>query len=53
MAAGTVRGWKGRVLVLDRGGSTYAVDARALVGYELTDAVPERELQSSLGAFGG
>mgnify|MGYP002761252641 FL=1 len=53
MAAGTVRGWKGRVLVLDRGGSTYAVDARDLVGYELTDAVPERELQSSLGAFGG
>ncbi|WP_199240852.1 DUF2797 domain-containing protein [Halorubrum sp. SD690R] len=53
MAAGTVRGWKGRVIVLDRGGSTYAVDARDLVGYELTDAVPERELQSSLGAFGG
>ena len=53
MAAGTVRGWKGRVLVIDRGGSTYAVDARDLVGHELTDAVPERELQSSLGAFGG
>ena len=53
MAAGTVRGWKGRALVLDRGGSTYAVDARDLVGHELTDAVPERELQSSLGAFGG
>ena len=52
MAAGTVRGWKGRVLVLDRGGSTYAVDARELVGYELTDEVPDRELQSSLGAFG-
>ena len=52
MAAGTVRGWKGRVLVLDRGGSTYAVDARELVGYELTDEVPGRELQSSLGAFG-
>jgi hypothetical protein len=53
MAAGTVRGWKGRVLVLDRGGSTYAVDARDLVGYELTEEVPDRELQSSLGAFGG
>ncbi|MUW15550.1 DUF2797 domain-containing protein [Halorubrum sp. CBA1125] len=51
MAAGTVRGWKGRVLVLDRGGSTYAVDVRDLVGYELTDEVPDRELQSSLGAF--
>ncbi|WP_049983091.1 DUF2797 domain-containing protein [Halorubrum sp. BV1] len=52
MAAGTVRGWKGRVLVIDRGGSTYAVDARDLVGYELTEDVPARELQSSLGAFG-
>lgn len=52
MAAGTVRGWQGRVLVLDRGGSTYAVDARELVGYELTEEVPERDLQSSLGAFG-
>jgi len=52
MAAGTVRGWSGRVLVLDRGGSTYAVDARDLVGYELLDEAPERELQSSLGAFG-
>ncbi|WP_080505239.1 DUF2797 domain-containing protein [Halorubrum aethiopicum] len=53
MAAGTVRGWKGRVLVLDRNGSTYAVDARSLVGYELTEEVPDRDLQSSLGAFGG
>ena len=52
MAAGTVRGWKGRVLVLDRGGSSYAVDARDLVGHELIDEVPARELQSSLGAFG-
>ncbi|WP_281193525.1 DUF2797 domain-containing protein [Halorubrum sp. F4] len=53
MAAGTVRGWKGRVLVLDRNGSTYAVDARDLVGYELIEEVPDRDLQSSLGAFGG
>ncbi len=53
MAAGTVRGWKGRVMVLDRNGSAYAVDARDLVGYELTETVPDRELQSSLGAFGG
>ena len=51
MAAGTVRGWKGRVLVLDRNGSTYAVDVRDLVGYELTEEVPDRDLQSSLGAF--
>ena len=53
IAAGTVRGWKGRVLVIDRNGSTYAVDARELVGYELTEEVQERELQSSLGAFSG
>ncbi|WP_418282188.1 DUF2797 domain-containing protein [Halorubrum sp. DTA98] len=52
MAAGEVRGWTGRVLVLDRGGSSYAVDARDLVGYELTDEPRDRELQSSLGAFG-
>ncbi len=53
MAAGTVRGWKGRVLVVDRGGSTYVVDARRLVGCELTDGASDRNLQSSLGAFGG
>lgn len=52
MAAGTVRGWKGRVLVLDRDGSSYAVDGRDLVGYELTDEPRERDRQSSLGAFG-
>ncbi|GAB7091326.1 DUF2797 domain-containing protein [Halorubrum luteum] len=52
MAAGVVRGWKGRLLLLDRNGSTYAVDARDLVGYELTAEPRERELQSSLGAFG-
>jgi hypothetical protein len=52
MAAGTVRGVKGRLLVLDRGGSTYAVDMRSLVGYEVTEGTAEREMQSSLGAFG-
>ena len=52
IAAGRVRGWKGRVIVLDHHGSTYAVDARRLVGYELTEEGPDRELQSSLGAFG-
>ena len=51
MASGTVRGWKGRLLLLDRGGSTYAVDARDLVGYELVETAPDRRLQSSLGAF--
>ena len=52
LLAGTVRGVKGRVLVLDRGGTTYAVDTRDLVGHELTEEGEDRELQSSLGAFG-
>jgi hypothetical protein len=51
MATGTVRGTKGRVLLLDRGGTTYAVDMRDLVGYDVTEGASEREVQSSLGAF--
>ncbi|WP_254271166.1 DUF2797 domain-containing protein [Haloarcula marina] len=51
LATGTVRGTKGRVAVLDNNGSTYAVDLRNLVGYELTDGGTDRQLQSSLGAF--
>jgi hypothetical protein len=49
-AAGTVRGTKGRVLVLDRAGTTYAVDMRDLVGH-LVDDDTEETLQASLGAF--
>jgi hypothetical protein len=52
IATGRVRGTKGRVLVLDHAGSTYAVDLRDLVGYELREGAVERDLQSSLGAFG-
>ena len=52
LATGTVRGTKGRVAVLENGGTTYAVDLRGLVGYELGAGGPERDLQSSLGAFG-
>ena len=52
LATGRVRGTKGRILVLDHAGSTYAVDLRDLVGYELTSGGTERNLQSSLGAFG-
>ena len=52
MAAGTVVGTKGRVLVLERAGSTYAVDLRDLVGYDVTDGAADRDLQASLGAFG-
>lgn len=52
MASGTVRGTKGRLLVLDRGGSTYAVDMRDLVGHDVEPGAHDREMQSSLGAFG-
>jgi hypothetical protein len=51
LATGTVRGTQGRVLVLDNGGSTYAVDMRDLVGYESTTGGTDQQLQSSLGAF--
>jgi hypothetical protein len=52
VATGRVRGTKGRLLVLDHAGSTYAVDLRDLVGYEVTRDGTDRRLQSSLGAFG-
>ena len=52
LATGVVRGTKGRVLVLDRAGSTYAVDMRDLVGYTVRAEESDRRLQSSLGAFG-
>lgn len=51
LLSGTVRGVKGRVLVLDRADTTYAVDARDLLGYELEPG-ETRETQASLGAFG-
>ncbi len=52
IASGTVLGTKGRVLVLEREGTTYAVDMRDLVGYEAHEGSVDRSLQSSLGAFG-
>lgn len=52
MATGTVRGVQGRLLVLDRAGSTYAVDLRDLVGYDVVPEATTRDVQSSLGAFG-
>jgi hypothetical protein len=51
LASGTVREAKGRVLLLDNGGSTYAVDLRDLVGFEVESGGPDRDLQASLGAF--
>ena len=53
LATGTVRGTKGRHLVLERTGGTYAVDLRGLVGYDLEPGPSDRDLQASLGAFGG
>ncbi|AKH97732.1 DUF2797 domain-containing protein [Halanaeroarchaeum sulfurireducens] len=52
LASGTVVGTKGRVLVLDRAGTTYAVDLRDLVGHEIATDPSSRSLQSSFGAFG-
>lgn len=52
MARGEIVGTKGRILVLDRADTTYAVDLRNLVGHELTtetDAADDR--QSSLASF--
>ena len=49
-AYGVVRGTKGRLLVLTAADTTYGVDLRALVGYELTaEATGSR--QSSLDAY--
>ena len=50
-ATGTVRGVKGRILVLEEHGTHYAVDMRDLLGYELTDGTSDREKQASFGAF--
>jgi hypothetical protein len=51
LLSGVVRGVKGRVLVLDYEKTTYAVDMRDLVGYELTEGATDRELQASLTGF--
>ncbi|MXV64027.1 DUF2797 domain-containing protein [Natronorubrum sp. JWXQ-INN-674] len=52
IASGTVVGVKGRLLVLENGGTTYAVDMRDLVGYDVTEGETDQNLQSSLGSFG-
>jgi len=50
-ATGTVRGVKGRILVLEEHGTHYAVDLRDLLGYELTEGTSDREKQASFGAY--
>jgi hypothetical protein len=51
LLTGTVIGTKGRILVLEHGNTTYAVDLRTLVGYELEAGATDRELQTSLHGF--
>jgi hypothetical protein len=51
LASGRVRGTKGRILVVERAGGTYAVDLRDLLGHELQEGASSRTLQSNLGAF--
>ena len=51
VASGSVVGVKGRLLVLENGGTTYAVDMRDLVGYDVLEGESSRNLQSSLGSF--
>ena len=51
LAAGTVVGVQGRVLVLEVEGTTYAVDLRTLVGHDVEPGGDGQARQSSLGAF--
>jgi hypothetical protein len=51
VATGTVLGVQGRVLVLERGDTVYAVDLRSLVGHDLTDGQETGTRQANLGAF--
>jgi len=51
LASGTVRGVKGRLLVVESAGTTYGVDMRDLVGHEVTPGGEAGHRQSGLGAF--
>jgi hypothetical protein len=51
IASGTIRGVKGRVLVVETAGTIYAVDLRDLIGHDATEGEPGVDRQSSLGAF--
>ena len=48
---GTVRGIKGRLMILDYAGSTYTVDLRDLVGHRINAGATTRNLQASLDAW--
>jgi len=51
VATGTVVGAKGKLVVLERGGTAYAVNLRDLVGYDVSEGASERDRQASLGSF--
>jgi hypothetical protein len=51
LLSGRIRGVKGRVLVLDHAGTTYAVDMRDLLGHHVAPGEEKRRLQSGLGAW--
>ncbi|QDX39551.1 DUF2797 domain-containing protein [Salarchaeum sp. JOR-1] len=51
VARGTVVGTRGRVLVLERGATNYAVDLRDLVGHELDPEKESSDRQSSLASY--
>lgn len=51
LASGTIRAVKGRLLLLERGGTTYVTDMRSLIGYEVQPQSDARQLQSNLGLF--
>jgi hypothetical protein len=50
-ASGTVLGSRGRVLLLEKGETPYAIDLQSLVGYEVLDGESDSERQTSLGGF--
>jgi hypothetical protein len=51
VATGTVLGTKGKLLLVERGGTAYAVNLRDLVGYEVAAGASERDRQATLGSF--
>lgn len=51
LLSGTVQATKGRILVVERHGTTYGVDMRDLVGYEIAQRETDRTLQASLRSF--
>lgn len=51
LARGTVRGVKGRLLLIENGGNTYVTDLRDLVGHDVATNPSDRALQSGLAAF--